>query len=141
MILIDANLLLYAYLAGSPQHSAAKAWLEKVLSGKEAVGIPWTAVLAFLRVGTTSGLHRRPMQMPEAIAIISEWFEQPHVFLVGPGERHWEILSKLLAESQVFGPLVMDADLAALAIERGATLCTADHDFKRVCRTSFALPS
>ena len=32
---------------------------------------------------------------------------------------------------QAAGPLVMDAALAAIAIEHGATLCTTDRDFAR----------
>jgi predicted nucleic acid-binding protein len=53
------------------------------------------------------------------------------VGILDPGERHWTILSGLLAGNQVRGPLVMDAVLAALAVEHGATLCTTDSDFAR----------
>ncbi len=55
-------------------------------------------------------------------------FEAP---FSSPTERHWEILKELLAESQAAGPLVMDAELATLAIEHGLTLCTNDRDFTR----------
>ena len=131
MIIIDANLLLYAYLPASPQHTQAKTWLETTLSGTESVGIPWTALLAFVRIATNEQLHKRPLTQMEAADIVSSWFAQPQVVLLAPSERHWLILRRLLIESQVHGPMVMDADIAALAIDRGATLCTGDHDFLR----------
>ena len=51
--------------------------------------------------------------------------------VLNPGERHWEILRSLMISGQVRGPLIMDAHLAALAIEHGATLATSDRDFAR----------
>jgi len=48
-----------------------------------------------------------------------------------PGEAYWGILRELLLSDQVSGSLVMDAALAALALEHGATLCTTDRDFSR----------
>ncbi len=131
MILIDANLLLYAYDPDSKHHAAARSWLEGTLSGSEPVGIAWTVLLAFLRVGTDARVYPRPFSMPEAVSKAATWWQQPQVCLVVPGERHWEILSQLVVDAQVRGPVVMDADLAALAIERGATVCTADKDFTR----------
>jgi predicted nucleic acid-binding protein len=53
------------------------------------------------------------------------------VGIVEPGERHWEILRALLRDGQSTGPLVMDAALAALALEHGATLYSTDRDFAR----------
>jgi predicted nucleic acid-binding protein len=36
-----------------------------------------------------------------------------------------------MREGQTVGPLVMDAVVAAIAVEHGATLCTTDRDFSR----------
>ncbi len=131
MIVVDANLLLYAYDPNSSHHAGAKVWLEDVLSSNETVGIPWTVALAFLRLSTDPRLYPRAFAMPEAVSKMAGWFQQQHVSLLTPGVNHWTILRELLVKAQVRGPMVMDADLAALAIERGATLCSADKDFTR----------
>jgi predicted nucleic acid-binding protein len=48
MILVDANLLLYAYAAELPQHAAAHAWLDQQLNTLPRVGLPWPSLLAFV---------------------------------------------------------------------------------------------
>jgi toxin-antitoxin system PIN domain toxin len=131
LILVDANILLYAHDSASPHHNSARKWLESAFSGFEPVGIGWITILAFLRISTTRGILRNPFSPSEAVIIVSEWLDRPVVALLHPGERHWEILRKLIVEGQAPGPLVMDAHEAALAIEHGATLCTADRDFTR----------
>ena len=131
MILVDANLLLYAYHAGAKQHAAARAWLEAALSGPEPVGFPWPSVWAFLRVATNRRVFERPLSVDEATAAVSSWLAQPNAVLVGPGERHWELVQALVKQGQATGPLVMDAALAALALEQGATLYSSDQDFAR----------
>lgn len=131
MILLDANVLLYAYDASSRFHSKAKPWLEATLSGTEPVGIPWPTVLAFLRIATNHRVLVRPLSIEEATATVSSWLALPHVVLPSPGEQHWQILAALLSHAQARGQLVPDAHLAALSIEHGATLATADRDFSR----------
>lgn len=131
MILIDTNLLLYAHDATSAHHARARRWLEEVLSGGEPVRFAWTGVLAFIRISTDPRILARPFTAEEAGAAVSRWLQQPCAGMLDPGERHWEILQRLLVEGQVHGPLVTDAHLAALAIEHGAMLCTADRDFTR----------
>jgi toxin-antitoxin system PIN domain toxin len=131
VILVDANLLLYAYHPRAEQHERARAWLEAALSGLEPVGLPWSTVLAFLRLATSPRVFARPLSTAEAEIIVSTWLAEPSVVLVSPGDRYWEILRALLIDAQVTGPLVTDAALAALAIEHGATLVTTDRDFAR----------
>ncbi|MEK7407774.1 MAG: type II toxin-antitoxin system VapC family toxin [Acidobacteriota bacterium] len=131
MILVDANLLLYAYLSMSEHHAAARAWVEKTFSGPRPVRLAWITILAFLRISTNPSLRGRPLRMEEAAEAVREWLSQPAVEILSPGDRHWEILRDLLNTAQVRGPLTSDAHLAALAIEHGATLCTCDRDFTR----------
>jgi hypothetical protein len=140
LILVDANILLYAYDPSSQRHEAARRWLEEVLSGPEPVGVAWMALLAFLRIGTSSRAFSIPFSLEEAVTIVSEWLERPMVAILNPGERHWEILRNLLVTAQARGPLAMDAHLAALAIEHGATLCTTDRDFTRFPGLRFSNP-
>ena len=131
MILVDSNLLLYAHDEESDLHLAARRWLESTLSSAEPVGFSWICVLAFLRISTNARVLNTPLRMDEAISTVDSWLRQPQVVFLEPEERHWEILKELLAAGQVRSRLVMDAHLAALAIEHGAVLCTHDRDFAR----------
>jgi len=110
---------------------AARLWLENAFSRPEPVRLAWITILAFLRIGTSPRAFPYPLSPAEAGEIVAEWFARPMVATLEPGERHWSILSHLLTATQARGPLVMDAHLAALAIEHGATLCTTDQDFTR----------
>jgi toxin-antitoxin system PIN domain toxin len=131
MILPDANLLLYAYNTDAKEHTRARRWLESVLSGTDLVGLCWQTITAFIRIGTNPRAFPKPFSISEATEIVSNWMALPSVTMLLPGERHWLILGKLLTEGQAYGPLVMDAHLAALAIEHGAILYTNDRDFSR----------
>jgi uncharacterized protein len=140
MILIDANLLLHAYNASSPQHAQARQWLEQTFVGDDPIRIAWTVLLAFIRISTNPRAFVEPLTARDAVTIVSDWLKQPGVAALEPGDRHWEILSGLLIDAQVQGPLVMDAHLAALAIENGATLCSTDQDFRRFPTLKFRNP-
>lgn len=131
MILVDVNILLYAYNAEAEQHAKSRAWLEAVLSGPDLVRFAWLTLWAFLRIATSPRVFDRPLSTPEAEAAISSWLAQPAAGILEPGERHWDILRGLVRDSQAVGPLVMDAVLAAIALEHGATVCTTDRDFTR----------
>jgi toxin-antitoxin system PIN domain toxin len=131
MILIDANILLYAYNAKAEQHERSRGWLEAVLSGPDLVRFTWLTLWAFLRIATSPRVFDRPLSASEAQAAVSSWLTQAVADIVEPGDRHWEILGALLDDGQTVGPLVMDAVLAAIALEHGATLYTTDRDFAR----------
>ena len=140
MILVDANVLLYAYHRKAEQHDASRRWLEATLSSPELVRFAWLTLWAFVRIGTNPRVFERPLSISEAQATVSSWFAQPNVGILEPGERHWQILQGLLREGQTTGPLVMDAVLAAIAIEHGATLCTTDRDFSRFSTLKWTNP-
>ena len=131
MILVDANLLLYAAAPVSPQNELARNWLDGQLNGTAAVGLPWHSLLAFLRVITNPRMTSRSVTTEEAWRQVEEWIGNEPVWIPGPTERHREVLGTLLALPGVRGNLVPDAHLAALAIEHGLTLCSADGDFAR----------
>ena len=96
MILVDANILIYAIDRDSPHHARARRWLEETLSGNTSVGLPWSVILAFIRVTTRAGVVRNPLPPDQAIAFVDSWLGQPHVTAIGPGEPHWRILSTVL---------------------------------------------
>lgn len=140
MILPDANLLIYAVNRDAPHHEAARAWLEDVLSGGTPVGITWLVLLAFIRLTTNPRIFESPLKPETALDLVSGWLEQPCVTLVNPGDRHWLILSRLLRHDGTAGNLTNDAHLAALAIEYGATLHSADNDFRRFGELNYVNP-
>ena len=131
MILVDANVLIYAYHPRDERHAACRRWLETTFSGLTPVGVPWLSIWAFLRIGTNPRAFEQPLGIREARDIVSSWLDVPVVRVLEPGERHWDILSQLVVEARVTGPLVTDAALAALALEHGASVCTTDKDFLR----------
>ena len=131
MILIDANILLYAYQQRATQHERCRKWLEQCLNGREQIALAWISVLAFLRISTSARVFERPLLIHDAIGIVDSWFDRPQVVVLHHGDQYWRLLQNQLITGQVSGPLVMDADLAALATEHGAVLATADRDFAR----------
>ncbi|PYS40743.1 MAG: PIN domain nuclease [Acidobacteria bacterium] len=140
MIVVDVNLLLYAYNASAEHHKKARAWLEDVLSGHEPVALSWIVILAFLRLSTSRRMFPRPLSMAEATVIVSKWFERSQAVIVNPGGHHWTILQEAIFGAKAAGPLVTDAHIAAIAIENGATLYTTDRDFARFPKLKFKNP-
>ena len=131
MILIDANLLIYAHVKNLPQHVAARGWLDKCLNASAPVGLPWPSLLGFLRIVTNPRIFERPESIKDAWKQVKEWLECPSAWIPRPAERHVEILEGLIVDLNITANLVPDAHLAALAIEHGLILCSADGDFGR----------
>lgn len=131
MILVDANLLLYAIDQDSPHHVEARSWLEETLSSTVRVGLAWVSILAFLRVSTRGDIFQQPLEAEEAMSYVDSWLALPAVEAVAPSERHWAVLRNLLAVTGTLGNLTSDAHLAALALEHGCAVYSTDNDFKR----------
>ena len=131
MVTPDANILLYAYNVGDERHSDAKKWLEDSLSSDDIFALNWQAVTAFLRIASHPRSFPRPYSLPQITSIVQEWLDCENVITIAPTPRHWAILQEQIREGQTTGPLMMDAHLAALAIEHDATLATTDRDFSR----------
>ena len=131
MIVIDANILLYAYQPRATQHDVCRKWLEQVFNDPAQIGLPWQTIQAFIRISTHPRVFAAPLSINEATDIVAEWLRLPQVVQIGPSDRYWTIFADLLRGAQVRGPLVTDAALAAIAIEHGATLFSTDQDFSR----------
>jgi hypothetical protein len=131
VILVDVNLLIYAVDSDSPQHARARRWLEETLSSDTWVALPWVVIVAFLRITTRAGILQNPLPSEDALAYVDSWLRQPYVSALAPGDGHWSILSSLLRSSGTAGNLTTDAHLAALALEHGCTIASADNDFRR----------
>jgi uncharacterized protein len=131
VILLDVNVLLYAYDEASSHHRTIHPWLQQLLSGPEEVGVPWLTLWAFIRISTNSRINEAPLEPRAAIGALQDLLAWPRVRVVEPGPHHMHILEELVVEGQASGPRVTDAALAALAIEYGATLASTDRDFSR----------
>lgn len=117
MILVDANLLIYAVNADAPLHRRAKLWFESAMNGPDTVGFSWNVLLAFLRLTTRPGLFRNALPAETAFDLVGAWLEQPAAAVVHAGPRHLRVLRDLLLPLGTSGNLTSDAHLAALAIE------------------------
>jgi len=131
MILIDVNILIYATFTNVTQHHAARTWVEAQLDGSARVGLPWNCLLAYLRISTNPRAFAGSITMADALKQVKNWLACDVVWIPGPTERHAEVLGSLLSHPGIYGDLVSDAHLAALAIEHGLTLCSTDGDFAR----------
>lgn len=140
MILVDANLLLYAVNRDLPAHATARRWWEATISSGESVGLPWTVLLAFVRVATSARVFDAPLAPERALGYIDEWVEQPGVRTIAPRHGHWDVLRNLLVQTGTAGNLTSDAHLAALGLTYGATIYSADNDFKRFPGVSHVNP-
>jgi uncharacterized protein len=141
VVIVDANVLLYAVDAASGQHERSRAWLDTSLSGTETVGLTWVALLAFIRIGTNPAILPSPMTVDEAAGQVETWLGAPAAIVAQPTARHASVLRGLLRDAGTGGNLTSDAHLAALAVEHGADIVSYDRDFARFPGVRHRLPS
>lgn len=131
MIVPDLNVLIYATDSTSPHFAKAHPWWTRTLSGSELIGLAWSVSIGFVRLTTNPRVFAHPLTAAESIGIVSTWLASANVVPVEPTGRHLAIMQGLLVDVGVAGNLIPDAHLAALAMEHGATLASADADFDR----------
>ena len=130
-MLVDANILLYATDESSRFHKRARDWMIRELNGSRRVGIPWASLTAFVRIATNPRALSNPLAPAEAWFHVEEWLDAPATWIPEPGRGHREILGRLLRDHDLRANLVPDAVLAALCIEHGLQVVSADSDFAR----------
>lgn len=130
-MIIDANLLIYAVDATSPHHRTSRSWLDQRLNGSARVGLPWTSLGAFLRITSHPRIISEPLSAEEAWDRVEVWLSAEAAWVPPATERTAGILGRLMTAHGITGNLVPDAMLAALAIEHGLEVATADTDFAR----------
>ena len=139
-LVLDANILIYAYDSAASLHVPAKRWVERVFSSTEPVAVPLQTATAFLRIMTNARFPGLRYTVAEALAVVDLRFEQPNVRLLLPGEDQWPLLRQLLLEGHAAGPMVTDAQLAAATMECGGVLQTTDRGFSRFPGLRWANP-
>jgi toxin-antitoxin system PIN domain toxin len=140
LILVDANILLYAEDSLHPRNQQARAWWDGQLSQTKPVCLCWTVLSAFIRIGTNPRVFDHPLSLEQAVSRVQTWLDQPCTRVVRPTERHWTIFQQMLADGQAVANLVTDAHLAALAIEHGCELASTDSDFSRFPKLKWSNP-
>ncbi len=130
-MILDANLLLYARNEADARHEQARAWLEEALNGPTRVGLPWWTLAAFVRIATNPRAFPQPLTADEAALQVEEWLDAPRAWLAEPTPQYREVFTTLVRTHDVRGPLVTDAQLAALAIDHGVPVVSTDADFAR----------
>ena len=139
-MLIDANLLLFAVDSESQFHIKARDWLNEQLNGTQRVGIPWLSLGAFVRIITHQGITKRALDPAEAWQRVEDWLSDDLVWIPSPTPNHAQVLGDLIKHHQPRGNLITDAQLAALAIEHGLEVCSADTDFARFTEVRWCNP-
>jgi toxin-antitoxin system PIN domain toxin len=130
-MLVDANILLYAVDETARQHLAARTWLENALNGSRRVGLPWQSLTAFVRIATHPRALDAPLSVAAAWQFVEDWLDAPAAWVPEPGRGHRELLGQLLHDLDLRGNLVSDAVLAAVCLEHGLAIVSADSDFAR----------
>jgi len=139
-MLVDANILLYAVDESSVFHGRARRWLEDALNGSRRVGLPWQSLVAFVRISTNARAMAEPLSAAQAWALVDGWLDAPAAWIPQPTAGHREILRRLVTEFDLRGNLVSDAVLAALCIEHGVAMVSADSDFARFPEVAWVNP-
>lgn len=130
-MLVDANILLLAVDATARMHQPAASWLTEQLNGDRRVGIPWESLNAFLRIATHPRASDHPLSPARAWSFVADWLIVPVVWIPRPTDEHAKVMGTLVEKYEIRGNLVPDAHLAALAVEHGLEVCSADTDFAR----------
>jgi hypothetical protein len=131
LILVDVNVLVYAWREDAERHAAFAAWLNEAVDGDEPIALSDGILSGFVRVVTNPRIFARPTSTAEALGFADTLRDQPNAVVVAPGSRHWGIFRRLCLAAGAKGNLIPDAFLAALAIEAGCVLATTDRDFAR----------
>jgi uncharacterized protein len=140
MMLLDTNVLIYAHRRDADRHEEYREWVESLIDGPQPYAVSDHALTGMIRIVTSPRIYRQPATRAEALAFADQYRNQPHAHVIAPGPGFWDIFSGLCEAAQASGSLIPDAYLAALAIEHGCELFTADSDFKRFPGLRFSHP-
>src|SRR5215467_1962894 len=95
------------------------------------IGLPWYSLLGFVRLSSNPRVFARARPVTDVWKYVREWLSLDNVWIPQPTERHADVLEDIISSGQVTTTSVMDAHLAALAIEHGLVLCSNDSGFAR----------
>jgi toxin-antitoxin system PIN domain toxin len=109
MDVLDVNVLVNAYRGESPDHAAFAHFVETLIRGSQAFGIPSLSLSGLLRIVTHPRIFKPPSPIDDVLTFVEQLRTQPHCLIVVPGDRHWEIFVELCRKGNARGGLVSDA--------------------------------
>lgn len=131
MILADVNVLVYAHREDLPQHDPYSTWLGEEIRSGRGYALCDASLMGFLRIVTNGRIFDEPTPLKLALQAVEDLRAQPGAIHLTPGARHWALFTHLCSAVGARGNDIPDAHLAALAIESGSELVTADRGFGR----------
>jgi toxin-antitoxin system PIN domain toxin len=131
VLLPDVNVLIYAHRREAPEHARYAAWLRRLAEGPEPFAVSELGASGFVRIVTNPRIWDEATPTDDALAFIERLRSRSNARLLTHGPASWEIFAQLCSAARARGKLVADAYHAALAIEHGCELVTADGDFSR----------
>jgi hypothetical protein len=131
LILVDVNVLLYAFRRDADRHAEYRAWLDGVVNGDAPYGVSTQVLASLVRISTHPRIYREPSTREEALGFCRALLEPDICALVHPGDRHWAIFVDLVDRAKASGNLIQDAWFAALAIDSGVEWISTDRDYAR----------
>jgi len=139
--LADVNVLVYAHRGDLPEHERFSTWLREEVASGRGFGVCDASLTGFLRVVTNARVFADPTPLEVALRFAGELREHAGAIALSPGGRHWELFSGLCDSIGARGNDIPDAYLAALAIESGSELITADRGFGRFPGLRWSCPA
>lgn len=130
MILIDVNLLVYAYNAADPRFPIASKWLSELFDSTETVCFCWETINGFIRISTNRSAMPIPMTLNESFAAVESWLALPNAKFLTPNHEHFKAIKETSLDANATGGRFSDAVLAAYAISNNAVFATSDRDFR-----------
>ncbi len=131
MIVPDVNVLVYAHRADVDEHEPYREWLDRLLNSGPSFGMSEMVLSSFVRIVTNGRIFAKPTGVRDALTSTAALLAPPQCVRVRPGAGHWQIFEDLCRRHVVGAKLVADAYLAAIVMEAGCELATADRDFAR----------
>jgi toxin-antitoxin system PIN domain toxin len=140
VILPDVTVLVGAFRQDAPHHAKLRRWLKAAVADVEDLGLTDAVLAGTVRVLTHPRIFVNPTPLDDALAQVTALRAADGVVRVAPGPRHWEVVERLCRAADARGNLVLDAEVAAVAVELGATFVTLDPDFTRFPGLRWARP-
>jgi toxin-antitoxin system PIN domain toxin len=131
VLLVDVNVLVYAFRRDAPDHQRYADWLRELIDSDAAFAMADIVLSGFVRIVTHPTTFNPPSAIERALGFVDQIRNRPQCVTVCPGPRHWNIFTTLCRQTNATGNLVPDAYLAALAIESGCEWITADRGFAK----------
>jgi len=131
MIIIDTNLLIYAYNSDAPRHAQAAQWLEDLINSGVEIGFAEVVLIGFIRIMTQRRIVPKPLLSSQAVSLVQSWLAIPNARLLLATPESFANSLALINEVGVAGNLCTDAQIAGLAQIYRATVASVDTDFLR----------